>query len=95
MAYAFGLGRLLQVAAASALERWVNCLKSALNLLQMGGLIASLRVFVLSSARVALRGVRDPRCWETPKIQRGPLFWSGGLWFLLPHHDQPRAISCA
>ena len=95
MAYAFGLGRMLQVAAASALERCVNCLKSALNVLQMGGLIASLRVFVSSFARVALRGVRDPRCWEAPKIERGPLFWSGGLWFLFPHHDQPRAISCA
>jgi hypothetical protein len=56
MAYAFGLGRMLQVVAASALERWVNSLKSALNLQRMGGLIDSLRVFVFSSARFAPSG---------------------------------------
>ena len=86
---------MLQVAAASALEHSVSCLKSALNLLRMGGLIASVRVFVFSRAPFVQHGLQRRHCWEAPKIQVGPLFWSGGLWFLSPHHDQPRAISCA
>ena len=41
------MGWLMRVDAAGALELWVTCLRSALDSLQIRGLIAVLRVFVL------------------------------------------------
>jgi hypothetical protein len=46
MAFAFGCGWLVQVAAADALKLWWSWLRSALNRPQIRVFFASLRVFV-------------------------------------------------